>query len=283
MFFVAAFTFGLLATGAFAIPSSAERLQKRIERRASNSNRAHRSSQPAQRQSSLTASVATSNSLLSNAEHATVYTTNWAGGALIGSPAGTFKSVTGRFVVPKVSMPANGNASETYYASAWVGIDGYACDTAILQTGVDFEVIGTTVNHYVWYEWWPELSSDFEGITVKAGDTIDLLVTASSTTTGAVVVKNLKNGNTVFQNLTSSDALCESDAEWIVEDFLISKVRVPMADFKTITFTNPIATQSNGARVGPGNATIIEMRQNGTVFTSTTVSSTSVSVKYLTS
>lgn len=51
-------------------------------------------------------------------------------------------------MVPDAKIPTGGNASDTYYASAWVGIDGYACDTAILQTGVDFEVIGETVNHY---------------------------------------------------------------------------------------------------------------------------------------
>lgn len=53
-----------------------------------------------------------------------------------------------------------------------------------------------------------------------------------------------------------------------------------MANFNTITFTNVLAAQANGAIVGPGNATIIEMRQNGTQFTTTTVTSNSVSVKY---
>lgn len=125
-----------------------------------------------------------------------------------------------------------------------------------------------------------------------------MLVTANTKTTGSAVVRNLKNRQTVQQAMTSSEPLCESDAEWIVEDFLISerspssraskqltraragKVRVPMANFNTITFTNVLAAQANGAIVGPGNATIIEMRQNGTQFTTTTVTSNSVSVKY---
>ena len=51
---------------------------------------------------------------------------------------GSFTSVTGTFTVPTPSAPSGGDGS--YSASAWVGIDGDTCDTAILQTGVDFTI-----------------------------------------------------------------------------------------------------------------------------------------------
>ena len=50
---------------------------------------------------------------------------------------GTYKSVTATFVVPTPKSPS-GSGGGTHSASAWVGIDGDTCDTAILQTGVDF-------------------------------------------------------------------------------------------------------------------------------------------------
>ncbi len=53
----------------------------------------------------------------------------------------TFKSVTGTFVVPTPKEPSGG--SGTHSASAWVGIDGDTCGSAILQTGIDFTVSGT--------------------------------------------------------------------------------------------------------------------------------------------
>ena len=38
-------------------------------------------------------------------------------------------------------------SSGAHYASAWVGIDGDTCGTAILQTGVDFNVNGNSVSY----------------------------------------------------------------------------------------------------------------------------------------
>jgi hypothetical protein len=50
----------------------------------------------------------------------------------------TFTAVTGKFTVPTPKKPSG--SSGTHAASAWVGIDGDTCETAILQTGVDFTI-----------------------------------------------------------------------------------------------------------------------------------------------
>jgi hypothetical protein len=81
------------------------------------------------------------------------YSNNWAGAVLIGSG---YKSVTGTFVVPTPKRPSGGSSSTTYSASAWVGIDGDTCQTSILQTGVDFNVQGSSVSFDAWYEWYPD-------------------------------------------------------------------------------------------------------------------------------
>ena len=75
------------------------------------------------------------------------YSTNWAGAVLIGSG---YKSVTGTFTVPTPKAPSGGSSSTEYSASAWVGIDGDTCSTAILQTGIDFNVRGGSVSFDAW-------------------------------------------------------------------------------------------------------------------------------------
>jgi hypothetical protein len=50
----------------------------------------------------------------------------------------TFKAVTGKFTVPTPKKPSGSSGSHA--ASAWVGIDGDACETAILQTSVNFTI-----------------------------------------------------------------------------------------------------------------------------------------------
>ena len=57
----------------------------------------------------------------------------------------TYKAVTATFTVPTPKEPSGGSGEHS--ASAWVGIDGDTCGTAILQTGVDFTVSGSSVSY----------------------------------------------------------------------------------------------------------------------------------------
>lgn len=63
------------------------------------------------------------------------YSTNWSGAVQIGTG---YDSVSGTIVVPTPSVPSGGSSRKQYAASAWVGIDGDTCSTAILQSGIDF-------------------------------------------------------------------------------------------------------------------------------------------------
>ena len=47
--------------------------------------------------------------------------------------------------MPVPKAPSGG--SGLYSASAWVGIDGDTCDTAILQTGIDFTINNGVVSY----------------------------------------------------------------------------------------------------------------------------------------
>jgi hypothetical protein len=131
-----------------------------------------------------------------------------------------------------------------------------------------------------WYEWYPDYAYDFSGISFKAGDSVTLTVTAKSTTSGTAVIKNNSNGQSVSKSITSSSALCEQDAEWIVEDFEEGSSLVPLANWGTVTFTGASASKSSGS-VGPSSANVIDIQQGSTVYTSVSISGSSVTVKYV--
>ena len=53
--------------------------------------------------------------------------------------------MTGTFVVPYPKEPADGTGRHS--SAAWVGIDDASCRHAILQTGVDFTVNGSSISY----------------------------------------------------------------------------------------------------------------------------------------
>jgi len=204
------------------------------------------------------------------------YSSNWAGAVLIGTG---YTSVTGTIVVPTPSEPSGGSSRTEYAASAWVGIDGDTCSTAILQTGVDFYVEGTEVSFDAWYEWYPDYAYNFNGITISAGDSITMTVTATSKSAGSAVIKNNSKGTTVTHTFSGeTNTLCETNAEWIVEDFSSGNSLVPFADFNTVTFTGASATKS-GTKVDTSGATIIDIQQDS-ILTSCSASGSSVTCAY---
>lgn len=83
------------------------------------------------------------------------------------------------------------------------------------------------------------------------------------------------------KSLTSTAALCEKDAEWIVEDYEEGSSLVPLANFGTVIFTNASATTNSGAVITPSSSCIIDIEQNNKILTSVTVSSSEVVVEYI--
>ncbi|KAB5566286.1 acid proteinase [Coniochaeta sp. 2T2.1] len=205
------------------------------------------------------------------------YSNNWAGAVLIGSG---YKTVTGTFVVPTPKRPSGSSSSTTYSASAWVGIDGDTCQSAILQTGIDFNIRGSTVSFDAWYEWFPDYA--YTGFTVSAGNTIKLTATATSTTAGSVTITNVSTGKTVTHSFTGqSGALCRTNAEWIVEDFEQNGSLVPLANFGTVTFTSASVTTTGGSTLGLSGAEILDIKQGSTVYTDCSASGSSATCTYV--
>lgn len=112
-----------------------------------------------------------------------------------------------------------------------------------------------------------------------------MTVTATSTTAGKATIENLTTGETVTETFKSeSDALCEYDAEWIVEDFEecsdTSCELVPFGDFGTIEFTAASAT-IDGVATTPAGSSIIDIEQSSTVLTNCAASGSTVTCTYV--
>ena len=133
-----------------------------------------------------------------------------------------------------------------------------------------------------WYEWYPDYAYDFSGISINSGDTIKATVVAYSTTSGVATIENLTTGETATQDLTSNYALCEQDAEWIVEDFEEDGGLVPFANFGTVTFYDASASGPGGTYT-PCDGNIIDIEQNGKVLTDVVIDNgcSNVTVQYV--
>ncbi|TQV99540.1 aminopeptidase 2 [Cordyceps javanica] len=157
-------------------------------------------------------------------------------------------------VVGTITVPTpRGTASQS--GAAWVGIDGDVCQGALLQTGIDFYGDGS---FDAWWEWIPDEVVMFDNFPLRVGDKIYMEVDASSTKTGVAILQNLTTGKKVSHTFTKTPStLCETDAEWIVEDFAGN-----LAGFSEIVFTNNSATTSSGT-ITPAGGTVINLAKEG--------------------
>lgn len=132
------------AGSALAAPGTAKRAERHARRQL-------------ERSSNLMQPVGEADQLIAGTNDSHVsYSTNWAGAVLIGTG---YTEVTATFTVPTPKTPTGKSAAKDWSASAWVGIDGDTCSTAILQTGVDFSIQNGAVSFDAWYEWYPACKS----------------------------------------------------------------------------------------------------------------------------
>jgi hypothetical protein len=199
------------------------------------------------------------------------------GGAVQEGPQGTgWNFVQGSVVVPNFK---GGDPRQS--ANMWVGIDGRYCSSAILQTGL---VAYGDGSFWLWTEWWKNEMQNYENsLTFSPGDTLRFTVHAQSTTSGTTTVENLSTGQWVSENYTSENdfPLCETDAEWILEDWTQGGVPVPLYNWGTISIFDTIAKNPNG-QVTAAGADIVNININGQTLTQSNVQSDgTVSVTYI--
>lgn len=210
--------------------------------------------------------------------------TNWAGAVLEGQG---WTTVSGSVTAPTPQLPPGADPSQQYCATAWVGIDGDSCQTSLLQTGVDFCISGGEPSFDAWYEWIPAASTDFEDFSFNAGDTVQMSVTATSQNSGIATLTNSNTGQTVrhtFEPGETQSSLCQTDAEWILEDFSIieggSTSLAPFADFGTVTFTDTQAVSGGQTQDASGATTINMVDESGNTMAATSLDGSDVTVQW---
>lgn len=207
---------------------------------------------------------------------------NWAGAALVTTGV---TEVTGTFTIPVPTVPSGGSTRTEFCGAAWVGIDGDTCQSGLIQTGVFWCVENGAFSYEAWYEYIPQASIAYTGISVTGGNVIKVTVTKTSATGGVTTLENVSTGETASHTFTkqTGGSLCGDNAEWIVEDFTEGSSLVPFADFGTVTFTGATAIVG-GETVTAAAAeadTIVLVSSSDASLTTTTVSGSTVTVKYV--
>ncbi|CAK7245510.1 MAG: hypothetical protein STHCBS139747_007094 [Sporothrix thermara] len=204
------------------------------------------------------------------------YSANWSGAIVHGTE---FETVAGTLAVPLPHAPSDSDPDIFYGASAWVGFDGdSSCPSVILQVGIDFNIQNGTPMYDAWFEWYPDYSYNFAGFLLHAGDVVTLTATAINTTSGSVLVENHTTGESAMHTFVGEEQpLCQSSAEWIVEDYSVGGRLVDLCDWGRATFTDCEAKQASGATASLSNATVYEITNDrGKLMTDCSISGSSI-------
>ena len=206
----------------------------------------------------------------------------WAGGVVEPPPGEMIRWVEGVWNVP-TSYPPVGFEGGSYYASSWVGIDGWGTNN-VLQAGVDShaDTSDGKVVHSVspWWEWYPAGSFWITNFPVASGDTISCVICVYNDT--------VTEGNVYLLNVTSNVAasftvpapkgisLQGTSAEWIIE-----RLTDRMGSYGTVFFDSANAGTGDGKLFQAGSGFAVDMIDgNGTESETLLIGETLVRVEY---
>lgn len=157
---------------------------------------------------------------------------NWAGYA-VSEPSGGVTSVSGSWVVPRVTCTSTATSS-----AFWVGIDGYTSST-VEQTGTDSDCSHGSPSYYAWYEFYPKGSKTIGSITVSPGDVIEADVVWNSGHSFTATIKDVSNGQS-FSTTGTDKKAPRTSAEFITEApetcTLLKCKLTTLSDFGTVGF-----------------------------------------------
>ena len=169
----------------------------------------------------------------------------WAGYAVVTSifllpQEGVVSDVNGSWTVPAVDC----SVTPTAYASFWIGIDGYSSNT-VEQIGTESDCSSGLGIYYAWYEMYPEYAVDLN-MRISPGDAASAEVQYLGGGSFNLTLTDTKTGASSSTTQKSTSA-ARSSAEWIAEAPSSGEVRLPLADFGTLTFQGAQATLNGHA------------------------------------
>jgi hypothetical protein len=200
---------------------------------------------------------------LSSGGVANATSSNWSGAAHF-SPAGKpYGFVGGQWTVPSPNSTPDG----AYYASEWVGIDGWG-SSDVLQAGTETQITKvwfiTAKQVYAWWEWFPSGEVKISNLPVSAGDIMYCLICADSDTHATFYYSNQSQGVGTRFDVTApgSTKLMGNVAEWIVERPTVGGSVANLTDYGACYFDECIAGGS-GSVDNLGGSSLITMTGTG--------------------
>jgi peptidase A4-like protein len=179
---------------------------------------------------------------LARREVSNATSSNWSGAASF-SPAGKpYGFVGGQWTVPSPNSTADG----AYYASEWVGIDGWNSND-VLQAGTETQITKVlffrSTQVYAWWEWFPAGEVRISNLPASAGDVMYCLICADTASHATVYFSNQSQGvGTSFEiTAPSGTALTGNVAEWIVERPTVNGSVANLTDYAACYFDECIA------------------------------------------
>ncbi len=192
---------------------------------------------------------------------------NWSGAADFSAKGKPYKWVAGQWTVPNPHAPGSGS----YYASEWVGIDGWG-SADVLQAGTETEVIEvlwfTITSVYAWWEWFPAGEVAITNLSVSPGDVMYCLICVDSASSATVYFSNQATGVSTSFTITapSGTTLSGNVAEWIVERPTVGGSVASLTDYDVVYFDECLAGWVGGGSIGVddlSSATSITMTGSG--------------------
>jgi hypothetical protein len=197
---------------------------------------------------------------------------NWSGAVRFSPARKPYRFVGGQWTVPSPNTKTDGS----YYASEWVGIDGWNSND-VLQAGTETQITKiwfiTARQVYTWWEWFPAGEVRISNLPVAAGDLMYCLICADTTRHATVSFSNQSEGVGTRFDITppSGTTLSGNVAEWIVERPSVGGTVANLTDYAACYFDECIAGGSlnidnlAGASLvtmtGTGGATLSEPTQ----------------------
>ncbi len=177
---------------------------------------------------------------------------NWSGSVAFPPANRTFGWVEGQWTVPNPHAPATGS----YYASEWIGIDGWGSGD-VLQAGTETAVVDilgifSSTHVYAWWEWYPAGEVAITNLAVSPGDIMYCLICVNSPTTATVYISNQSSSVTTRFTITAprGTTLAGNSGEWIVERPTVNGAVASLTDYDVVYFDEGVAGWSGGNNFG---------------------------------
>jgi hypothetical protein len=186
-------------------------------------------------------------------------------------------TVYGEWFIPTIT-PIQNEPQSAQTVGFWVGIDGWG-NSQVLQAGTAATITGTTVDNWVWTEWYPLPPIRVTNFPIKPGDYITVLVCAPQPNQGFCSLLNKTTNQATSIGITppASTTSIGATAEWIVEG--ISSI-LPV--FSPVVFTNCSAgTKNHSFNLAGGTITEIKGSDGTDLTTATIVDNQRCMVKWL--